>query len=154
MMFNNNDKRQPPKPTKDLEAEISNVIASSRHKPEEVKSFAPSVHPDRISQATKAMVDTIDRLYETTAEGIDHRVAEFTAKVEELQRNAAAFKHRMRTGANDLIKQVTVLGTEYEDIANKLRNTELSTPLTKLLPTPFDRSNEQWPEPHEPPPAA
>jgi len=152
-MFNN-DKRsgdkQPPLNTieDEVKSAITNEIARARKAGtgqvlNEVKAFAPPLHPDRVSHATQMMVDTIDSMYRDCSIEIDNRVADFSAKLEELKRSAEHFKTKMRQGADQLIEKVKGLGADFEDITAKMQESDFGKPVRKLLEKPTPSSERR-----------
>ena len=151
-MFNN-DKRSSDKQQPNIEEEVKSAITSEiararkadafRGQSLEVKAFAPPLHPDRVSHATQMMVDTIDSMYRDCSIEIDNRVADFSAKLEELKRSAEHFKTKMRQGADQLIEKVKGLGADFEDITAKMQESDFGKPVRKLLEKPTPTSERR-----------
>lgn len=93
-----------------------------------VKQYAPSVHPDRVSATTKIMNQAIRKVFEDTAAKIDGRVAEFKAKVDEIERGAEVFKDNMLAAAEALIRQIEIAMAQYEDLTAKMQESPFGPP--------------------------
>jgi hypothetical protein len=121
-----------------MEEEIAETISRERlgKVADEVASFAPPIHPDRISQVTKTMVTAIDKIYEDTARALDEKVREHEAMVERLAHTVQAFKTRMRSNADEIISKTKEAMAHFEDITRKMEESSLNSPLTRLLEKP------------------
>ena len=97
--------------------------------PEEVRHYAPPFHPDRISDATKTMCEAIDRIYLNTADELDARVAEFKAKVAEIEECVRGFKLGMREAGDDLLGRIKMAMGHCEDLTAKMQESPFNRPL-------------------------
>jgi len=104
--------------------------------PQEVKSYAPPFHPDRISDATKTMCEAIDRIYLNTADELDARIAEFKAKVAEIEECVRGFKLGMREAADDLVGRIKTAMGHCEDLTAKMQESPFNKLTEKKEPEP------------------
>jgi hypothetical protein len=116
--------------------------AHEQEYPPEVKPYAPPFHPDRISDATKTMCEAIDKIYLNTADELDARVAEFKAKVAEIEECVRGFKLGMREAGDDLLGRIKTAMGHCEDLTAKMQQSPFSF---------YNKKEKKEPEP--PPPA-
>ena len=101
-----------------LEADLR---AKTQEVAEQVKAYAPALHPDRISATTRIMTDAIGKVAEDAAARIDARVAELDARVIDIKKGAVIFKEMLKQGAEKLSNQVELAMAQYEDLQSKMQ---------------------------------
>jgi len=125
---------------------------------EQIKQYAPTLHPDRVSATTKIMSDAIRKVFEDTAAGIDQRVNELDAKVNDIKRGAELFKDTMHQAADALIRQIELAMAQYEDLSRKMQESPFgpmpAVTQPKEAKEPKEKNKKEKEELPEPPAAA
>jgi len=111
----------------DMAREVNAVAA-------EIKAYAPSVHPDRVSHTTRIMTQAIQK------------VAELRAKVEDIAKGSETFKQALHAAATALNKQIEVAMAMHEDLSRKLQESPFGA-----MPAVVTKPAEVKPEPTESP---
>ena len=127
-----------------VEEGMKQILSRVADVADEVRQYAPNVHPDRVSHTSRLMCEAIHKVFEDTASGIDQRVVELRGRVDEIERGAVAFKKAMRESAEILISQVQEVMLHYEDITDKLQQSPFAMAKTPKAPaaeepTPVER---------------